>query len=306
MKISDVLNATHGSAVEFNGVLVEKTLAPTKTDSMMLNITLADVTGRVSFPVFTFAEKLDSELQQGVAYKVSGIVNIWNGNVQIKSALPTKPPTFVALKETEYEPMDFVGEYTIPSAFIKIFVDTVSEMQSPYKEIVMEATGCMGKNPERWKEFITCPSAEKHHGNKIGGLFLHTLGVLSNIMNIIKLYEKFNVYGDIDKVLNRDRMIAKAILHDVEKISEYQYDTVIRRIPGVVGHLYDGVSLINNTNKLLGNPLDRDELENIKYAILSHHGQYGPCEPKTLEDTLLHLCDMIDSRVVGELEKASR
>lgn len=303
MKIIDVLNANHGTTVEFKGVLVDKVLAATKTDTMMLSITLADVTGRISFPVFSLAEKLDKELQEGVAYNVSGVVNIWNGNVQIKSESMNKPPKFVELDKSEYEPTDFVGEYTIPQGFIKLFTDTVTDMASPYKELVMEATGCLGCNDERWKQFITAPSAEKHHGNKIGGLFLHTLGVLSNMMNIIKLYERLNVYGDLSNVINKDRLIAKAIIHDVEKINEYQYDTVIRRIPGAVGHLYDGVYLVSKINNSLDTPLERSEIENIKYSILSHHGQYGPCEPKTIEDMLLHLCDMIDSRVVGELEK---
>ena len=126
---------------------------------------------------------------------------------------------------------------------------------------------------------------------------------MTHAVNTYNVYTKINMYGDINSVLNKDRLICKAILHDIKKVDEYEYETVIRRKPGVIGHLIDGVTYLNKINEECNNILNREQIEDLTYAILSHHGQYGPYEPKTPEDVILHLADMADAKVVGELEK---
>lgn len=296
MKIKDLSNCKQDSPVSFKAIVSEKSLVPTKNGGHYLSVALCDSDGRISFPIFEDADNLHDKLEVLTPYEVSGTVNFWNSSTQIKNI------SFRELSSDEYESCDFVSAYEIPKSLVSFFADVVRGLSSPYKEIAMEATG-LDTDEKKFKIFLSCPSAEKHHGNKIGGLFLHTLGVMSNIGNIPKLYKKLDMYGDIDTVINKDRLMLKAILHDVMKVNEYEYKTCIMRKPNVIGHLYDGIIYLTQINDKLGKPLSEEELEDIKYSILSHHGEYGPCKPKTLEDMLLHLSDMIDSRVVGEMEK---
>lgn len=297
MKIKELGQHKQGENVTIKAVLSEKSMVQNKNGGDYLSIALCDSDGRIAFPIFDNGEELFEKLEVLTPYAVEGTINIWNGTTQLKNV------TFRELKDDEFSAEDFISAYTIPKELVNFFLEVVSGLSSPYKEIAIEATGCFGRDDEKFKMFLSCPSAEKHHGNKIGGLFLHTLGVMSNVANAHKLYSKLDMYGDIDSVINSDRLMLKAILHDIMKINEYEYKICIRRRPNVVGHLYDGIIYLTDINRKLGNILSDEEMEDIKYSILSHHGEFGPCKPRTLEDMLLHLADMIDSRVVGELEK---
>lgn len=296
MNILEVNGMSSGTAVRFKAVLAEKKLSPKSNGGNFLNITLSDNAGRISTPIFDNTEMLNSKLEIGKAYQVEGVVNQWNDIAQVKNI------SFKELKETEYTADDFISSYEIPSDLIEFFKITVDKLCEPYRTITRRAVG-MDKSPEMWTAFLSCPSAEKHHGNKIGGLFLHVLGVMTNVVNAYNVYTKINMYGDISQAMNKDRLICKAILHDIMKVREYEYKTVIRRTPGVLGHLIDGPIYLSKINDECGKILDRELLENLQYSMLSHHGTYGPYEPKTVEDIILHMADMIDSRIVGELEK---
>lgn len=296
MNIKELSNAKQGEAVSFKAVVVDKKLTPKNGGGNFLSVTLADKDGRITTPVFDSPETLDEKLEIGAPYLVRGLVNIWNGTTQVKNIL------FRKLEDGEYTSDEFISSYEVPKKLVKFFTDTVNGLSEPWRSISRRAVGIDG-SPNTWTAFLTAPSAEKHHGNRIGGLFLHVFGVMTHAVNAYNAYTEINMYGDIDKVLNKDRLICKAILHDIKKIDEYEYETFIRRKPGVIGHIIDGVTYLNQINAECGNILDKEQLEDLTYAILSHHGQYGPYEPKTLEDTLLHLADMTDARIVGELEK---
>lgn len=296
MNIKELSCCNSGEAVSFKAVLADKKLTPKSGGGNFLSITLCDKDGRLSTPVFDNVDYLNDKLEIGCAYLVKGLINIWNGTTQIKTIV------FRKLEEGEYNPAEFISCYEVPKKLIDFFMDTVDGLSEPWRTVCRRAVGMDG-SPDRWKAFITCPSAEKHHGNRIGGLFLHTLGVMTHAVNSYNTYTKINMYGDINTVINKDRLICKAILHDIKKVDEYEYETVIRRKPGVIGHLIDGVTYLNEINAECGNILTREQVEDLTYAILSHHGQYGPYEPKTAEDVILHLADMADAKLVGELEK---
>lgn len=296
MDIKEISNLKSGEAISFKAVIADKKLAPKSGGGNFLSVTLADSNGRITTPIFDNVDSLNEKLQIGKAYLVKGLTNIWNGTTQLKNL------AFRELTEDEYAPDEFISCYEVPVSLVKFFKETVENMAEPWRTITIKAVGMDG-NQSRWKAFLTCPSAEKHHGNKIGGLFLHTLGVMTSAVNAYNVYTKINMYGDISSVINKDRIICKAILHDIKKVDEYEYETVIRRKPGVLGHIIDGVVYLNQINAECGYILSKEQVEDLSYAILSHHGQYGPYEPKTVEDLILHLADMTDAKIVGELEK---
>ena len=68
------------------------------------------------------------------------------------------------------------------------------------------------------RDFLSCVAAEKFHGNKRGGLFLHTVGVMKTIESILKDYVTNPFYMNADNVIDKDRLMLKAIVHDIMKI----------------------------------------------------------------------------------------
>lgn len=295
MKIKELNSCKNGEMVTIRVVVANKELKPKSSGGEFLSVELVDDTGRIIFPIFDNVDIVYEKLEIGRPYTVEGSVNIWNGSAQLKN------PRFKIIRE--YDASEFIAKYNVDNSLVEEFLQVIDSLKEPYKTIAIESFD-LNTTKERWNKFLTCPSAKKYHGNKLGGLFLHTYGVLKNVINIISLYENGKIdYPDVNTVVNKDRLILKAIIHDLMKTEEYVYDTYIDRKDNVIGHIIDGATFITIINNKCNNILSNEELEDIKYSLLSHHGEFGPYEPKTIEDWLLHLADMIDAKVVYELEK---
>ncbi|MGJ8772440.1 HD domain-containing protein [Clostridium botulinum] len=295
MKIADITSENSGEVVEFNALVNDKRTNYKKDGSPYLLLILQDNTGTIAFPVWDKYEQLNNLLEINSIIAVRGVAATFNGNMQIRN------PAINVFKESiNYS--DFVPEYDIPKNLINYFNETINSLEDKYKKIAIVATGAMGYDKKRWNEFITCVAAEKFHGNKRGGLFLHTVGVMKTIENIIDDYITNPFYMSAQNCINKDRLMLKAIVHDIMKIKEYDYEGIIRRKPIKMDHLVMGASYINEINSEVGKILDEEELDDICYSILSHHGEFGNFEPKTIEDVLLNAADIIDSQIVNAIE----
>lgn len=301
MDIKSLTKLEDGTRVEIRVMLADKKILQKKNKEDFLSLDVQDATGKMNFPVWTDVELLCDAFEVGQIIDIDALVGFWDGLPQFRN------PRFHVLTEEEIKDTDmndFVPSYKIPDELIKSFEDIVDNMKQPYKDIAMHATGALGCNEERWRAFTTCVSARKHHGNKRGGLFLHTYGVLKVIDNTIRDYVEEPYFYDAKDHIDPDRMRLKAIFHDIKKVDEYEYETAIKSKPDKrLGHIYDGIVFLHEINKETGNKLSPEQVEDISCSILSHHGQWGPQQPETLEEWILHLADMIDSKVVGCVEK---
>ena len=297
IKISDIANLDDQSLVEFCGIICDKKILQKKDNGFYLNISVQDNTGTINFPVWNDYETYNNKLLTSSVVMVRGSKTEYNGECQIKN------PQFRLLPASQIPLSSLIPSYEIPNSLITNFERIVSELSTPYKEIAIKATGIDNKDSKQWKDFIQCVSAEKHHGNKLGGLFLHTYGVTMSVVDVCKRYVDSPYFYDASKAINKNRLILKAILHDIKKIDEYEWNPIIRRKPDKkIGHIIDGCCFIRKLDEDCGKILSEEDIDDIQYSILSHHGQWGPFQPNSLEDTLLHLADMVDSQIVGKIE----
>jgi 23S rRNA maturation-related 3'-5' exoribonuclease YhaM len=297
-KIKDLTSVKDFTEVLFDGLITEKKTKTTAGKKDYLVITVQDdETSGFEFPVWDNYEYLNEVLDAGKVITVKGKKNTWEGTVQIKD------PKF-RIAEGEVDLGAFVPTYKIPSELINKFENMVTNMEHKWRILSMAATGCLGYEKKRWNTFLTSVSAAKHHGNKRGGLFLHTYGVLRTINSQIENYINTPHFYDASSVINPDKLRFKAIMHDIAKPEEYDYNGIIRYKPEMkTDHTVNGIIYLYEINHECGDLLTKEELEDIKYSILSHHGQWGKYEPKSLEDWLLHIADLTDARIVGEVEK---
>jgi 23S rRNA maturation-related 3'-5' exoribonuclease YhaM len=304
MTVAEILEWKDGTKIESIRVMIadKKVLPKSSGAGNYLLLDIQDLTGKLNFPVWDDVELLDEVLVPGIIADIAdATMGTWNGARQLKN------PKIHILTEEELKEVDmglFVPAYDIPKHLITSMEMTIADMKDPWKTIAMHVTGALGCDENKWKAFLECPAAEKHHSNKRGGLFLHTMGVLVNCQDDIRHYVTDPLFYDAKDLIVPDRLRLKAIIHDYKKVDEYEYQTSIRRKPGrPLGHIFDGVAYIREVNKECGGILTQEQEEDLIWAILTHHGQWGPAEPSNPEEWILHLADMRDSRIVGCVEK---
>ena len=127
----------------------------------------------------------------------------------------------------------------------------------------------------------------------------YTSGLLEHILSCTKIAAFLSSQYDV----NENYVIAGTILHDIMKIEElgpgplHDYTTEGK----LVGH----VIMMNDLLELKAREIPNfpaDVKMHLKHIILSHHGElsYGaPKPPMTKEAMLVHLVDLIDSKMAS-------
>lgn len=301
--IKEVKEAPLGTSVSFLGLLVNVNKKKKRNDEDYIEITVQDRTDTITFPVWDNFDHLDDDVRETDIVAVSGQVGRYNDMPQIQG-----PTVRVAPSDAGYASDDFVPAYDVPQAVVDDFKRILDEEvdDERYKALIMELIGEIGnQNDPKWKTFALMPSAVRNHGNKCGGLLLHTYGVIKAGLYAYKTYaeDRFFDYGDVEPHLNKSRLLFKCLVHDIGKLDEYSYSHGITRVSGKIDHRTLGIARLKKAMDAVGS-FTNEEYLNIAYAILCHHGSYGNSEykPATAEDKVLHAADLIDSQIVTHVE----
>ena len=156
-----------------------------------------------------------------------------------------------------------------------------------------------------------CPAAKTMHQPYLGGLLEHILHIASLACHVCAVYPE----------LDRDLLVAAAILHDIGKTQELSFERSIdyTRRGRLLGHVGIGLQvfaaaverwraprLLDPNTRTAGHPAcacaECAKLDHLEHIIASHHGQraWGALEvPQSREAIMFHLLDMIDSRMGG-------
>ncbi|NLJ33603.1 MAG: HD domain-containing protein [Firmicutes bacterium] len=141
--------------------------------------------------------------------------------------------------------------------------------------------------------FADAPAAKAIHHAYVGGLLEHTLETVAICLEIFTLYPRY---------LNRDLLVAGAILHDIGKIKEYDAHALNFEITDsgkLFGHIVLGHQMVKeNMDKIDGFPPDL--AVELLHMILSHHGQRSwgsPEPPKTMNAFALHHADYLGAQL---------
>ncbi|MBM4301255.1 MAG: HD domain-containing protein [Deltaproteobacteria bacterium] len=141
------------------------------------------------------------------------------------------------------------------------------------------------------EEFLVCPAARLYHHPYLGGLLEHTWFVTRHALASLTIYPD----------LNRDLVLAGAILHDLGKVKELANPAAPEAtVPGrLLGHIVLGWDMVRSEAQALDFP-DPTLLVQLEHIILSHHGtmEFGsPVVPKTREALLVNFLDDLDAKL---------
>ena len=272
-----------GDRVDDIFVLSEKILSQKRDGNNFLNVTLSDKTGTLKGVVWDNVDQITAGITSGDFAHVNGSVSDYRGTLQvvIKKMEPFSPD--------RVDPSDFLPQTSrdIEGMFERLMKRTDS-ITTDYLKALIDA---FFKDKEFVNKFKTAPAGKKMHHAYIGGLLEHTLSMVSLADKIA------GHYSGID----RDLLLSGAILHDIGKIDEFEYQFKIDYSDKgrLLNHIVIGIKMVDD--KLSGiEHFPKDQILLLKHMIVSHHGtrEFGsPEPPKTIEAVLLNYIDEIDSKV---------
>ncbi len=146
-------------------------------------------------------------------------------------------------------------------------------------------------NPVFQESFVLSPAAKTIHHAYLGGLLEHTLMVMELADRICRLYPE----------LDRDLLVAGALLHDLGKTRELEYERSFDYTDEgrLIGHLVGGAMMFNKWAEEQGR-LPEELTLKLTHMILAHHGSYefgSPKRPKFAEAMVLNYLDELDSKL---------
>ncbi|WLT32203.1 3'-5' exoribonuclease YhaM family protein [Geothrix sp. PMB-07] len=282
-----IRNLKEGEA--FQGFLLAQEAAykVSAKGSEYLELKLADASGDLKaflWDIRAIEGDMDA-IQADVFLRVKGAVTTYNGRLQMK------------LDKVRFAADAEVGDF---SAFFPVSSRPVPEMlaeldglldsvRDPWIQALLKALFI--ENGSLRAAFALAPAAKSMHHAFLGGLLEHTLSVLGMAERACAHYPS----------LNRDLVMAGALLHDVGKTAElsYQRSFGYTDAGNLLGHIAMEAEWISReVGKIPGFP---EELRlHILHIVLSHHGrlEFGsPVLPKTPEALLVHHLDDLDGKL---------
>ncbi len=276
-----------GDAIDEVFVLAEKFLSRKKDGNNFLNVTLSDKTGRIKGVVWDNVDDVGLNVSSGNFVHVKANVSEYRDTLQLVIKSMTACPV------ESVDPADFlpVTSLNVDDLFERLVKKTESLQNDHLKQLF----NAFWEDKAFVRDFKRAPAAKNMHHAYIGGLLVHTVSMVFLADKIAEHYRG----GAID----RDLLIAGAILHDVGKLREFEYQYKIDYSDEgrLLSHIVIGLKMIDEKlDKLQNFPKDLEIL--LKHLVVSHHGsrEFGSPEvPKTIEAVLLNYVDEIDSKVNG-------
>ncbi|NLO05468.1 MAG: HD domain-containing protein [candidate division WS1 bacterium] len=248
-----------------------------------LSLTLGDATGELSARMWDGAEEAAACFQPGDAVTVRAVVEEYRGQKQLVVEKLKKAD----LQEIEGVELIATGAGDSETLCERV-LEAVESVQNPHLRALLET---FFGDPEFLDRFSRAPGAKSLHHSYLGGLLEHTVGVLELLETVARVHPQ----------LDRDLMIAGALLHDLGKVAELECNASIEYTDcgRLVGHTVLTDRMVNRAiDAIEGFP---EELSNrITHLLLSHHGQreYGaPVLPMIAEACALHYADNLDAHV---------
>ncbi|UCD32572.1 MAG: HD domain-containing protein, partial [Desulfobacterales bacterium] len=285
MKRRFINECNPGDTIDDVFVLSEKTLSQKKDGNNFLNVVLSDKTGTIKGVIWDNVDQIAARVNAGDFVSIKGNVNEYRGALQL------------VIKKMEACPNDFLDAADflpktprdIESMFNRLLKITATIDTDHFRELI-EA---FWNDDDFVRTFKMAPASKKMQHAYIGGLLEHVLSMVSLADKVA------GHYSGID----RDLLIAGAILHDIGKTKELEYEFKIDYTDQgrLLSHIVIGLKMIDEKFENINN-FPEDQLFLLKHLIVSHHGsqEFGsPEPPKTIEAVVLHYIDEIDSKVNG-------
>lgn len=275
-----------GDSVEGFYAVQDANLLTTASGKPYIRFRFGDASGTIQGNMWDADAEIFNSFAVGDVVKIRAGVETYRGSPQLK---------ITALRpahDSEYDPAQFVPVTPADTDALRqelaAMVDSVGD---PDYQALLRA---FFQDEELLERFCRAPAAKSNHHAYLGGLLEHTI-------SIARLCRAFVETSSTP--MDRDLLMAGALLHDIGKIEELGIGTAIDYTDkgSLVGHLMLGTLMVERRAAAIP---DFPEIKKllVMHLILSHHGRYeygSPVLPAVPEALALHHVDNLDAKTVA-------
>ncbi len=267
-----------------NGPLLVNSVTKGVTDSgrEYLSIVFQDLSGTLEAKKWDVNPEDLEVIVPGEIVSIGGVISTYKNNLQLKVVSAHK-----IAELSEEEKKRFYRLSPIP------YDELIARLNKYLDSFVDQDVALITKTVINhfYDKYVTYPAAVRVH-HEFGSGILHHSIMMADLADFIA-----KAYPNVD----RDILVAGALLHDMGKVIEYEkpMTPIITKEGRLIGHIsifyaeyrkiVDSLNIQSEVPLLLG------------HMILAHHGklEFGsPVLPMTMEATLLSMIDLLDSRVM--------
>ncbi|MDH4123427.1 MAG: HD domain-containing protein [Thermoplasmata archaeon] len=258
----------------------------------MFEIRVSDRTGQITVKFWGGDDpakvlQVYDSLGKDCVVRIRGTVGEYRGQLEL-AVNPKEDEGVWVLKEGEYDIRELIPCREDIPQLVDRFYEMIKEVKDTHYSALLSK---IFDDKEFMKHFSEYPASLTLHSNELGGLIYHTLNVADHCL---LSWEQHNQ-------MDRDLLIAGALLHDVGKVDSFVVTTNIDQTPtGIfLGHLVIGTAFVQSKIEEIAD-FPEDKRNKILHVILSHHGrkEWGsPVEPAIPEALAVHFADDFDAKL---------
>jgi len=260
-----------------------KEIRQKKSGDLYLSLLLGDRTGDLDAKMWDNVAGVIDTFNRDDFVVVKGLVNVYHNRPQLTIHKVQR------IDEAEVDPADFFpASERGPNEMFAELRGIVAGFANPHLKALVETF--LG-DEEIARRYRRAPAAKMIHHAYLGGLLEHVLSLCSLCRVAAEHYKNIDI----------DLLLAGAVLHDIGKLYELDYDRSFGYTTEgqLLGHIAIGLRLIGE--KLRALPEFPPRLRAlVEHMVVSHHGhlEFGsPKVPLFPEAMLLHCLDDLDSKM---------
>ncbi|HUH13357.1 MAG TPA: HD domain-containing protein [Longimicrobiales bacterium] len=263
----------------------------TKGGKPYLRLRLMDRHGPLEARVWDDAERVAAFAEAGSVVGVRGRMETFNAERQLN--VQEAAPVEVAVEELDLFLPRSERDGDVMERELRGWIASVGDGAL---RTLLETL--LSPDAETGRHFRQAPAASRNHHAYLGGLLEHTLSVTAACDALA---------GNYGPVVDRDLLIAGALLHDLGKTREIGTELGFPYTDEgkLLGHIVLGIQMVERAATDVPALLpERRTL--LLHLVASHQGRYewaSPREPHTLEALILHYADDLDAKMAPSIAR---
>jgi 3'-5' exoribonuclease len=280
-----------------------------RTGAPYLTLELRDATGAIRARAFRDADVLAGRFERGQLVRVRGRVQRFREELQIElreiaraeGGPEAEPERFLPTAYRDRDELEGFLEHLAREVYdppLKALLEALlgddalrAQIRLAPCALPIQASGASGASAARGSG--SGGRAPASHHAYLGGLLEHTVAVATMALELCTLHPR----------LDRDLLIAAAIVHDLGKTREFTYGAELERSRegALLGHVELGLRLLAG---YMPKALDAERRLALEHCVMLHHGPDASSGQRfaSPEALALYRLNALDAQVKGMLE----